>query len=147
LEFPVAAPKNSVFRDDLTAIEQLEYWKLVKENFTEHNPSVTIYIGEDEWIGVANWLYENWDILGGLSFLPRQKHVYRLAPYEEITESQYKEMLSQIPDIDFSQIILYEKDDETTGAKELACVGGVCEVDLGENSLPVSTPSAVSAQE
>lgn len=140
LEFPVAAPKNSVFRNDLSAIEQLEYWKLVKENYTEHNPSVTIYVGEDEWIKVANWLYENWDILGGLSFLPRQDHVYQLAPYEEITENQYKEMMSQIPDIDFSQIILYEKEDKTIGSKELACSGNVCEVDLGGEN--VSTVNA-----
>lgn len=141
LEFPVAAPKNSVFRNDLSAIEQLEYWKLVKENYTEHNPSVTIYVGEDEWIKVANWLYENWDILGGLSFLPRQDHVYQLAPYEEITENQYKEMMSQIPDIDFSQIILYEKEDKTIGSKELACSGNVCEVDLGGENVSMVNAS------
>jgi len=128
LEFPVKAPGGSVFRNNLTALEQLEYWKTVKENYTEHNPSVTISVGKDEWIAVANWLYEHWDILGGLSFLPREDHVYALAPYEEISEARYNEMVKNFPQIDFSQILLYEKDDETTGAKELACMAGVCEI-------------------
>src|SRR5574343_255925 len=77
LEFPVASPKGGIFKDDLTALEQLEHWKNVKTNFTEHNPSVTISVGENEWLQVANWLYENWEILGGLSFLPRSNHVYQ----------------------------------------------------------------------
>src|SRR3989338_6045517 len=128
LEFPVAAPKRAIILNDLNAIEQLEYWKKVKLNFTEHNPSVTISVGDDEWLKVADWLYENWDILGGLSFLPRAQHIYALAPYEEIDEKTYKERLKNFPKIDFAQILLYEKDDETEGAKELACVGGVCEI-------------------
>ena len=128
LEFPVAAPKRAIILNDLNAIEQLEYWKKVKLNFTEHNPSVTISVGDDEWLKVADWLYENWDILGGLSFLPRAEHIYALAPYEEIDEKTYKERLKNFPKIDFAQILLYEKDDETEGAKELACVGGVCEI-------------------
>lgn len=130
LEFPVKAPAGTVFKNDLSAIEQLEYWKVVKENFTEHNPSVTISVGEDEWIGVANWLYNNWDILGGLSFLPREdkNHIYALAPYEEISEEKYNELMANFPELDFSQIMVYEREDETQGAKELACVGGVCEI-------------------
>ena len=68
LEFPVEAPKGSIYKDDLTAIEQLEHWKIVKENYTEHNPSVTISVSDDEWLSVANWVYENWDLVGGLSF-------------------------------------------------------------------------------
>lgn len=130
LEFPVKAPDGAILRNDKTALEQLEYWKKVKENFTEHNPSVTIYVGENEWIEVANWLYKNWEMLGGLSFLPRDNHIYKLAPYEEITKERYEELLSKLPKIDFSQIVVYEKDDETMGAKELACVGGVCEISV-----------------
>ena len=130
LEFPVKAPEGSVFKNDLTAMQQLEHWKMVKENFTEHNPSVTISVGDNEWIGVSNWLYENWDMLGGLSFLPRDNHVYALAPYEEITEERYEEMIGKFPEIDFSQIIIYEHDAQTQGAKELACVSGVCEIDM-----------------
>ena len=130
LEFPVKASAKAVFRNDLTALQQLEYWQKVKENFTEHNPSITVSVGNDEWISVANWLYERWDMIGGLSFLPREEHVYELAPYEEIDKDRYEAMMSQFPDIDFSQILLYEKDDETQGAKELACVSGVCEISL-----------------
>lgn len=127
-EFPVKSPEGSLFKDDLTAIEQLEYWKLVKENYTEHNPSVTISVSENEWIDVANWLYKNWDIVGGLSFLPRSNHVYRLAPYEEIDEKTYNELLKKFIHIDFSKIVTYEKFDETEVKKELACVAGVCEI-------------------
>ncbi len=132
LEFPVKAPDSAVYRDDLSAIEQMEHWKLVKENFTEHNPSVTVSIGKDEWIGAADWLYNHWSIIGGLSFLPRFEHVYKLAPYEEITKEEYEQRVSEIPDIDFSQILAYEAEDNTIGAKEYACVGGNCEIALDE---------------
>lgn len=130
VEFPIKAPENSVTKNDLTAIEQLEYWKMVKLNYTEHNPSVTISVGDDEWITVSNWLYENWDILGGLSFLPREDHVYQLAPYEEITEEQYNKLIADFPDIDFSQILSYEKSEDYLGrgAQELACAADSCEV-------------------
>jgi ribonucleoside-triphosphate reductase (thioredoxin) len=128
IEFPVKAPKEAVFRDGLKAVDQLEHWKMIKENYTEHNPSVTISIGESEWLDVAHWLYKNWDILGGLSFLPREENVYQLAPYEAITKERYEEMKANFPDVDFSQIVLYEKDDTTEGAKELACVSGVCDI-------------------
>lgn len=130
LEFPVRAPAGTkVFKDSLTAIQQLEHWKMVKENFTEHNPSTTISVGENEWIGVANWLYENWEIIGGLSFLPRDNHVYKLAPYEEIDEKRYKEMLQKLQNFDFSKLVTYEREDETKVKEELACASGVCEID------------------
>jgi hypothetical protein len=96
LEFPIKAPENAIFKDDVSAIELLEEWKKLKLSFTEHNPSVTIYVGNDEWIKVANWVYENWEIVGGLSFLPRSDFVYQLAPYEEITKEQYEELSSKI---------------------------------------------------
>jgi len=128
LEFPVKAPEKSIFKNDQSAIDQLNYWKMVKENFTEHNPSVTISVGDDEWITVANWLYDNWDMIGGLSFLPRSNHVYRLAPYEEISKEQYEAMMGKFPEIDFAKIVTYEREDQTQGAKELACVAGVCEI-------------------
>ncbi len=128
LEFPVKAPQGSVYKNDLSAIDQLEHWKLVKTNYTEHNPSVTISVGEDEWIGVANWIYEHWDIIGGLSFLPRDNHVYQLAPYEPINEEQYNDLMKRFEHIDYSKIITYEKIDELDLKKELACAGGVCEI-------------------
>lgn len=131
LEFPVKAPdhsKEARFKDDLTALDQLEYWKKVKLNFTEHNPSATISVGEDEWIGVVDWLQRNWDIIGGLSFLPRSNHVYRLAPYETITKEEYEARLARFPKVDYSKLIAYERQDETEMKKELACAGGTCEI-------------------
>jgi len=130
LEFPIKAPEKAIVKDDLSALEHLEYWKMVKEHYTEHNPSVTISVGSDEWLKVGNWVYENWDIVGGLSFLPRADHFYKLAPYEEITKERYEQLAKNFPEIDFSKIVLYEYEDATTGSKELACVGGACEVDL-----------------
>ncbi|MEK7135750.1 MAG: ATP cone domain-containing protein [Patescibacteria group bacterium] len=132
LEFPVKAPdhsKEARFKDDLTALDQLEYWKKVKLNYTHHNPSATISVSEDEWIGVVDWIQKNWDIIGGLSFLPRANHVYRLAPYEAITKEEYEERLSRFPEVDYSQLFAYERHDETEMKKELACAGGVCEIE------------------
>ena len=128
LEFPVQAPKGSIFKNDLSAIEQLEYWKMVKLNWTEHNPSATVSVGEEEWVAVVAWLYENWDIIGGLSFLPRESHVYRLAPYEAIDKKRYEQLAQNFPQIDYSKLYIYEKTDETEQAKELACAGGTCEI-------------------
>jgi len=129
IDFPVAAPKNAITKDSVSALDQLTHWKLVKENYTEHNPSVTVSVGDDEWLKVGNWIYENWDIVGGLSFLPRSEFVYQLAPYEEITKDQYEEMLKRVENIDFSKILAYEKQDETDVKGELACASGVCEID------------------
>lgn len=128
LEFPMKAPEDAICKDDISALDQLEHWKIVKVNYTEHNPSVTISVGENEWIQVAHWLYQNWDIVGGLSFLPRTNHVYQLAPYEAIDEKTYKELISKMPDFDFSKIVTYELRDETEVKKELACVSGVCDI-------------------
>ncbi|PIP55560.1 MAG: ribonucleoside-triphosphate reductase [Candidatus Zambryskibacteria bacterium CG_4_9_14_3_um_filter_42_9] len=139
LEFPVESPGSAKFKDDFFALEQLEYWKSVKLNYTEHNPSATISVGEDEWIGVVDWIQKNWDIIGGLSFLPRFDHVYRLAPYETITREQYKEMVAQFPAIDYSKLLMYEHADETEQKRELACAGGTCEIDM---ILPVETALA-----
>ena len=143
LEFPIKAPKVAITRDSISSINQLEHWKLVKENYTEHNPSVTVSVGDNEWIEAANWLYGNWDMLGGLSFLPRTDHSYALAPYEEISKEKYDELYAKMPKIDFAQILLYEKEDTTQGAKELACVAGVCEI---EEVTAVSTDATGQAK-
>ena len=132
LEFPVKAPdhsKDARFKDDISAMEQLEYWKRVKLNFTEHNPSATISVSENEWIGVVDWIQKNWDIIGGLSFLPRNNHVYRLAPYETITKEEYEDRVARFPKVDYSKLYAYERQDETEMKKELACAGGVCEIE------------------
>lgn len=128
LEFPVKAPEGAVCKDDLSAIDQLEHWKLVKQNYTEHNPSVTISVGDDEWVAVASWVYENWEIVGGLSFLPRSNHVYRLAPYEAITKARYDELKAAFPQVDYGRLLQYERTDETEQKRELACAGGTCEI-------------------
>ena len=128
LEFPCKAPEGAIVNKDVNALEMLEEWKKLKINFTEHNPSVTIYVGDDEWIAVANFIYKNWDIIGGLSFLPRDNHVYKLAPYEEITKEEYETRLKALGQLDFSRLLIYEKSDQTIGAKELACAGGTCEI-------------------
>ncbi len=136
LEFPCKAPDEAMVNKDVTALEMLEEWKRLKINFTEHNPSVTIYVGDEEWIAVANFVYKNWDIVGGLSFLPRDNHIYQLAPYEEITKDEYERRMKLLKHINFSKLVLYEKDDQTIGAKELACVGGVCESDALTLNIP-----------
>lgn len=130
LEFPVESPDSDRFKDDFTALEQLEYWKTVKLNYTEHNPSATISVSEDEWIEVVAWVQKNWSIIGGLSFLPRFDHVYRLAPYETITKERYDELAAAFPRVDYSKLLTYEHVDETEQKKELACVGGVCDIDM-----------------
>jgi len=101
---------------------------LVKTSYTEHNPSVTISVSDHEWIAVAKWVYEHWDIVGGLSFLPKSDSVYKLMPYEEITELRYDELKKLESCVDFSCIVNYEKDDETDVKAELACHGGQCDV-------------------
>ncbi len=131
LEFPVKAPdhsKEARFKDDLTALDQLEYWKLVKLNYTEHNPSATISVSEDEWISVVDWIQRNWNIIGGLSFLPRSNHVYRLAPYETITKEEYEARMSRFPKVDYSKLTAYERQDESDMKRELACAAGVCDI-------------------
>ncbi len=128
LEFPVKAPNGAIFKDEVSALDLMKEWKRLKEHFVEHNPSATIYVGPDEWIAVGNFVYENWDFVGGMSFLPRSEHVYQLAPYEEITKEEYEKRTKAIGKIDFSKLSQYENVDNTIGAKELACVSGVCEI-------------------
>ncbi|MEK7539325.1 MAG: ATP cone domain-containing protein [Patescibacteria group bacterium] len=128
LEFPVKAPAGAIFKDEVSALDLMKEWKRLKEHFVEHNPSATIYVGPEEWIAVGNFVYENWDWIGGLSFLPRSLHVYRLAPYEAITKEEYERRSKSIGKIDFSKLSQYEVVDNTVGAKEFACVAGVCEV-------------------
>ena len=128
IDFPVKAPKSSVYSNDLSALEQLEYWRNVKVNYTEHNPSVTISIADNEWVGVANWLYENWEMIGGLSFLPRVGQVHQLSPYEEITKEEYEKLSEKYKNVDYSKLVTYEFRDETEQAKELACSGNSCEI-------------------
>lgn len=139
LEFPVKSPEGAKTNADHSAIDQLKHWLVVKKNWTEHNPSATIYIKENEWDEVRDWVYTHWEQVGGLSFLPFVDHVYELAPYEAVSKEKYEELKASMPKIDFSELSVYEQEDNTEGAKALACVSGACDVsDLIAN---LSTPA------
>ena len=127
-DFPVASPEKAVFRDEVNALEQLEYWKMLQEYWCEHKPSVTIYVKDDEWIRVGSWVYDNWNYVSGISFLPHDGGVYQLAPYEEISEDVYNCMLKLFPTLDFTQLQKYEAKDQTMGSREFACSAGACEI-------------------
>ena len=128
--FPRKSPEDSVTRDEIDSISQLEIWKKLQDNWCEHKPSATIYIKDDEWMKVGAWVYENFDELSGVSFLPYDGGSYRQAPYQELTEDEMVawEEAHPTPTIDFSDLRFYEDDDNTTGSQELACVGTSCEV-------------------
>jgi len=125
--FPMKSPKGSKTRHQVSSIEHLEYWKKFAENWCEHKPSVTIYVGEDEWMKVGAWCYENFDILSGVSFLPRSDdgHIYESAPYEEITRKEYREFKG-IKEINWNG--LTEEEDNTIASQEFACIGDKCEI-------------------
>jgi hypothetical protein len=127
LEWPMKAPEGGVLLSSQTAMSQLEQWKVFKLYWTEHNPSVTIYVRPDEWIAVGNWVYQNWDIVGGLSFLPYDGGVYSLAPYEEITEEEYNARVEAFPkDINWAKLVHYETEDMTDLQHQFACTGYKC---------------------
>lgn len=127
-EFPIKAPEGAITRDKFGAIEQLEWYLKMQENWCEHNQSITVYIKDDEWMKVGSWVYENFDRLIGVSFLPYDGGHYELAPNEEITKEEYEKMVKDFPSIDYSQLAKYELDDSTTGAQQLACMAGSCEI-------------------
>ena len=127
--FPMKAPDNAITRDDVDAEDQLKIWLAYQRHWCEHKPSVTITVKEDEWMKVGAWVYENFDDISGISFLPHSDHTYAQAPYQEITKDKYEELMKEMPQaIDWSRLMDFEKEDTTTGSKELACTAGVCEV-------------------
>lgn len=128
-EFPIASPDGAITRHDVSAKTQLEHYKLLMENWCEHNASLTVYVDEHEWDEVGRWVLSNWEIVNGISFLPKTNHAYRLAPYEDLTPERYYALLAEMPTIDYSLLGIYEKEDSTSGSKELACSGGVCEIE------------------
>ena len=127
--FPMMAPKGSVCRKDMTAIEQLEIWKVYAKHWCEHKPSVTISVKEDEWIPVGAWCWENFEHVSGISFLPFSDHTYQQAPYQDIDEKTYKKLAKEMPtNINWNKLQDFEKEDNTKGSQELACTAGVCEL-------------------
>ena len=128
LEWPMKAPEGGVLLENQTALGQLEKWKMFKLNWTEHNPSVTIYVRPEEWLDVGKWVFDNWAIIGGLSFLPYDGGVYPLAPYEAISEEDYEKRVAAFPEINWAKLVRYEKSDMTDLNQQSACVGGACEI-------------------
>jgi ribonucleoside-triphosphate reductase len=124
--FPQKSPDGAVCKDGLTAIQQMEYWKHIQDNWCEHKPSITVYYGADEYMELGAWVWEHFDEVSGVAFLPRLEHTYEQAPYEEITKEQYEELRSSMPTIDWSQFT--EAEDNTEGSQTLACFGSSCEV-------------------
>lgn len=127
--FPIKCSPDSVFRTDMTAIEQLELWKTYQIHWCEHKPSVTISVKEHEWMEVGAWVYENFDYMSGVSFLPFSDFVYKQAPYQDCSEEEYEELLNKMPlGVDWKKLSDYEKDDHTVASQELACAAGGCEI-------------------
>lgn len=128
-DFYVKSPENSVCNSDVTALQQLNIWKVYRNEFCDGNPSQTIYYTDDEFFSVADWVWNNWDDVGGLSFFPKDDHVYENAPFEEITEEQYNQYIETFPkNIDWSLLSEYESSDSTQQETTLACAGGACEI-------------------
>ena len=127
--FPMKVDRGAVFRTDLTAIEQLDLWKIYQEHWCEHKPSVTISVKENEWMEVGAWVYKNFDQMSGVSFLPFSEHTYRQAPYQDCDRAEYEKLLKVMPkDVDWSQLSKYEQVDTTVASQELACTSGLCEI-------------------
>ncbi len=127
--FPIKCSEDAVFRQDMNAIEQLELWKLYQEHWCEHKPSVTISVKEEEWFEVGAWVYKNFDLMSGVSFLPYSEHTYKQAPYQDCDEKQFKDLERKMPiDVDWTKLSNFEKSDSTVGSQELACSAGSCEI-------------------
>ncbi len=128
--FPMRSPSGAVTRTKMTAIEQLELWKTYALHWCEHKPSITVTVKEHEWMEVGAWVYENFDVASGVSFLPHSDHTYQQAPYQDIEPDEYLEWKQrmEVVHIDWNKLTEFEKEDTTTGSRELACTAGVCEV-------------------
>lgn len=127
--FPMKAPDCSVLAESLSAIDHLELWKIYQDHWTEHKPSITVYVRENEWMDVGAWVYKHFDSVSGVAFLPYSGHTYRQAPFQEITEVEYKAWLEKMPkDVDWSKLGDYEKEDNTQVTKSFACSGDTCDV-------------------
>lgn len=127
--FPVKSPEGSVFRDDLTAVEQLELWLTYQRWWCEHKPSVTITVRENEWLEVGAWVYKHFDEMSGVSFLPHSDHTYQQAPYQQVNKAQYDSLMEQMPErIDWSLLSEFEKEDTTKSSQTFACTGDTCEI-------------------
>ena len=126
--FPIKAPKSSITVNQVGAMDQLKLWKAYQDHWCEHKPSITIYYTDDEFLDVAQWIWKNFDSVSGISLLPYSDHVYQQAPYEKIKKDQYKQLLAELPKVDWDDLAKIETEDSTIGSQELACTGGACEI-------------------
>jgi len=124
--FPMKAPHTAVMRNDVSAIQQLELWLVYQQYWCEHKPSITVYVREDEWMAVGAWVYDHFDSMSGVSFLPHSDHSYRQAPYQEISEQDYYDLKERMPVINWDEF--FEDQDMTVGSQEYACAGGACDI-------------------
>ena len=131
VRFPVKAPEKAIFRQDETALEQCNRYLQIMETWCGergHNQSATIYVRDNEWEEIGQWVWDNFDKLTGLTFLPFDGGQYRLPPYQEIDQAEYEAAEKAMPDVDFDFLGMYERSDRGNGAQELACRGGSCEL-------------------
>jgi ribonucleoside-triphosphate reductase len=126
--FPIKSPEGATLANEQTAIEQLENWLVFQKHWSEHSVSVTVYVKEDEWMAVGDWVYQNFDHITGVSFLPYSEHTYAQAPYQPCTQEEYDAAVASMPTVDFTKLVDYEFEDTTEGAQTLACTGGACEI-------------------
>ena len=127
--FPVKAPEGCVVTSDMSAIDQLKMWLAYQRSWAEHKPSVTINVKSSEWMAVGAFVYENFDEMSGVSFLPFAEHTYQQAPYQDCGKSDYEAMLSIMPEsIDWTKLAAYEAEDNTSGSQTMACSGDSCEI-------------------
>jgi ribonucleoside-triphosphate reductase (thioredoxin) len=127
--FPMKAPEGAITRTAMSAIEQLDFWLVYQRHWCEHKPSVTISVKENEWMEVGAWIYKNFDEVSGISFLPFDEHTYQQAPYQDIDAEEYAKLMETMPKtIDWGKLSDFEKEDTTSGGRELACTADACEV-------------------
>ncbi len=141
--FPMKSPAGAITRNKISAIDHLTLWQIYANYWCEHKPSITVSVKEREWLNVGSFVYDNFDNMSGVSFLPMTEHTYKQAPYQDCTRQQYKELLDRMPtDVDWEEFSAYEKEDLTTGSQELACTATSCEV----VDFPSITPLAAASQ-
>jgi ribonucleoside-triphosphate reductase (thioredoxin) len=124
--FPQKGTESGVTRNETNAIEQLKLYSVYQKHWTEHNPSITVYYKDDEFLNIGAWIYNNFSDVSGVSLLPHSDHVYKQAPYQEITKEAYDAFVASFPVIDWGN--LKEEEDTTTGTQELSCTAGACEI-------------------
>ena len=112
----------------MTAVEQLDHYLMFATNWCEHNPSITVYVRDHEWLAVGDWVYRNFDKVGGVSFLPHSEHIYQQAPYQECSKEEYDALAAKMPVFDWAGLQRFETEDHTENTQTLACSSGACEI-------------------